>query len=74
MSRGLAAALAAVLVSGAIAGCVTPPNTWPLVAEQFRATLAYHQQLVAQEQATSPTANALPCSSASPVPTSRKAA
>ncbi|HEX4413161.1 MAG TPA: hypothetical protein VH107_05995 [Lacipirellulaceae bacterium] len=28
----------------------TPPNTWPLVAEQFRATLAYHQQLVAQEQ------------------------
>jgi hypothetical protein len=36
----------------------TPPNTWPLVAEQFRATLAYHQQLMAQEQAASPTANA----------------
>lgn len=24
----------------------TPPDTWPLVAEQFRASLAYHQQLV----------------------------
>ena len=22
-----------------------PPSTWPLVAEQFRASLAYHQQL-----------------------------
>ncbi len=27
-----------------------PPNSWPLVAEQFRATLAYHQQLTAKEQ------------------------
>ncbi|MCC7473999.1 MAG: hypothetical protein IT425_01275 [Pirellulales bacterium] len=25
-----------------------PPNTWPLVAEQFRATLALHQQLAAK--------------------------
>jgi len=28
----------------------TPPNSWPLVAEQFRATLAYRQQLAAKEQ------------------------
>jgi hypothetical protein len=28
----------------------TPPNSWPLVAEQFRATLAYHQQLTAKER------------------------
>ena len=28
----------------------TPPNSWPLVAEQFRATLAYHQQLAAKER------------------------
>jgi hypothetical protein len=26
----------------------TPPDSWPLVAEQFRASLAYHQQLVAK--------------------------
>jgi hypothetical protein len=26
----------------------TPPNTWPLVAEQFRASLALHQQLAAK--------------------------
>ncbi|HEX3602230.1 MAG TPA: hypothetical protein VHU84_18900, partial [Lacipirellulaceae bacterium] len=31
----------------------TPPNTWPLVAEQYRATLAYHQQLMAKEQTPS---------------------
>jgi hypothetical protein len=36
----------------------TPPSTWPLVAEQFRATLAYHQQLAAQEQASPATTNA----------------
>jgi hypothetical protein len=28
----------------------TPPDSWPLVAEQFRASLAYHQQLVAKTQ------------------------
>lgn len=27
----------------------TPANSWPLVAEQFRASLAYHQQLAAKE-------------------------
>jgi len=27
----------------------TPPDQWPLVAEQFRATLALHQQLVADD-------------------------
>jgi hypothetical protein len=30
----------------------TPPNEWPLVAEQFRATLALHQQLTAQEHSS----------------------
>ncbi len=27
-----------------------PPSTWPLVAEQFRASLAYHEQLVEKSQ------------------------
>jgi hypothetical protein len=36
----------------------TPPNEWPLVAEQFRATLAYHQQLAAQDQASPSATNA----------------
>lgn len=30
----------------------TPPDSWPLVAEQFRASLAYHQQLTAAEPTT----------------------
>jgi hypothetical protein len=29
-----------------------PPSTWPLVAEQFRASLAYHQQLVDKGRAS----------------------
>lgn len=29
-----------------------PPSTWPLVAEQFRASLAYHQQLVDKNRAS----------------------
>ena len=28
----------------------TPPDSWPLVAEQFRASLAYHQTLTASDQ------------------------
>jgi hypothetical protein len=44
----------------------TPPNTWPLVAEQFRATLALHQQLVAQDHA--PTQSAEYLASAHPTP------
>ena len=28
-----------------------PPSTWPLVAEQFRASLAYHQQLAEKSRA-----------------------
>ncbi len=38
----------------------TPPSSWPLVAEQYRASLAYHQQLAAKppktEQAPEPMA------------------
>ncbi len=30
-----------------------PPSTWPLVAEEFRASLAYHEQLVAKERTRS---------------------
>jgi hypothetical protein len=44
----------------------TPPNTWPLVAEQFRATLALHQQLVAQEHAPTQSAEYLASAHSSP--------
>lgn len=33
----------------------TPANSWPLVAEQFRASLAYHQQLAARQLKTNTT-------------------
>ncbi|HEX5470720.1 MAG TPA: hypothetical protein VFW73_02485 [Lacipirellulaceae bacterium] len=33
-----------------------PPSTWPLVAEEFRASLAYHEQLTTKERG-SPTEN-----------------
>jgi hypothetical protein len=43
-----------------------PPSSWPLVAEQYRATLAYHQQLTSQGQA--PAQNAEYLASAHPTP------
>ncbi len=46
----------------------TPPNTWPLVAEQFRATLALHQQLVAQDHAPTQSAEYLASAHSSPPP------
>lgn len=47
------------------------PELWPLVVQQFRSSLAYHQQLVGAETSTPPvaTANAAPDS---PLPERRK--
>ena len=32
----------------------TPPDSWPLMAEQFRASLAYHHQLTSSERPSAP--------------------